>query len=113
MVVSSETPRISFTKPASDHESLSGVTLTLEVLRVLLVHKVRQISAIIKDHVQRLATRESIKGLLNAPRVLLLGLSLPGVHRDTSSSNSADRVSSTNNKDSASLLETYAAAAWS
>lgn len=88
------------------------LTLTLEVLRVLLMHKVRQVSAIIKDHVQRLATRESGEGLLNAPCVLLLGFPLPSVHRDTSGSNSVDRVSSIS-CDVASLLETYAAAAWS
>ena len=52
-------------------------TLTLEVLRVLLVDQAGQVTSIIKDHVQRLAVGESGEGLFDTPKVFLLGLSLP------------------------------------
>ena len=48
----------------------------------------RQITTIIKDHVEGLAIREGIKGLLNTPSVLLLGLSFPSENWDACSSNS-------------------------
>lgn len=46
-----------------------------------------EITTIVQDHVQALATRESSKGLFNAPGILLLRLALPGKYRNTSSSN--------------------------
>ena len=52
----------------------------LDVLGELLVDKVGEVTSIVKDHVQGLAIRED-EGLLNAPDVLLIGLSLPRVHR--------------------------------
>lgn len=67
-------------------------SLTLQVLRVLLVNKGGQVSTIIKDHVEGLATGEGVEGLLNAPRVLLLGLALPCKNRDTSCSNAVERI---------------------
>ena len=46
--------------------------------------KVGEISPIVKDHVQGLAVGED-EGLLDAPDVLLVGLSLPGVDWHTDS----------------------------
>merc|ERR1719239_1633536 len=56
----------------------------LQVLWVLLVYQIGQVATIIKDHVEGLAVRED-NGLLNAPDILFIGLSLPGVDRDTTS----------------------------
>ena len=53
----------------------------LDVLGELLVDKVGEVTTIVEDHVQGLAIGED-EGLLNAPDVLLIGLSLPGVDRD-------------------------------
>jgi len=53
------------------------------------VDKVGKVTTIIEDKVERLLAREGGEGLLNAPEVLLLGLALPGVDRDTGSSNSS------------------------
>lgn len=50
---------------------------TLEQLGVLLVNERSQISSVIEDHVERLTVGESTDGLLKAPLVLLLSLSLP------------------------------------
>ena len=47
---------------------------------------VGQISSIVEDHVEGLSTRESGEGLLNAPAVLFLGLSLPSVDGNASGS---------------------------
>ena len=46
--------------------------------------KVGEISSVVKDHVQGLAVGED-EGLLDAPDVLLVGLSLPGVDWHTDS----------------------------
>ena len=43
-----------------------------------------KVTAIIENHVQGLTTREACDGLLDAPVVLLLGLALPRVDRNTS-----------------------------
>ena len=51
--------------------------LTIKKLRVLVVDDVGKITSIVKDHVQGLAIGEE-DGLLNAPDVLIVGLSLPG-----------------------------------
>ena len=46
-------------------------------LGVLVVDVVGEVTAVVKDHVEGLAIGEE-DGLLNAPDVLLVGLSLPG-----------------------------------
>ena len=46
------------------------------------MNKVGEVATIIKDHVEGLSIGED-KCLLNAPDVLLIGFSLPGIHRDT------------------------------
>ena len=51
----------------------------LDVLGELLVDKVGEVTSIVEDHVQGLAIGED-EGLLNAPDVLLISLSLPSVH---------------------------------
>ena len=58
-------------------------TLTLEVLRVLLVDQAGQVTSIIEDHVQGLSALERSEGLVDAPEVLLLGLTLPREHGNT------------------------------
>jgi hypothetical protein len=45
------------------------------------VNEVGEVTTVVKDHVERLAVREHDR-LLDAPLVLLLGLSLPGVDGD-------------------------------
>ena len=42
-----------------------------------------QVTTIVQDHVKRLVAGESSQSLIDAPKVLLLGLALPGEHRDT------------------------------
>ena len=54
----------------------------LKVLGVLLVDEVGEVTTVVEDHVEGLAVRED-EGLLNAPDVLLVCLSLPGVDWDT------------------------------
>lgn len=49
-----------------------------EVLRVLGVDQVGEVTSVVEDHVEWLSILED-DGLLNAPFVLLIGLSLPGV----------------------------------
>lgn len=44
---------------------------------------VGEVATVVQDHVQGLAILEN-EGLLNAPNVLLLSLTLPGINRDTS-----------------------------
>ena len=53
--------------------------------------KVGEISSVVKDHVQGLAVGED-EGLLDAPDVLLVGLSLPGVDRDATSCHGGCRM---------------------
>lgn len=61
--------------------------LTLEVLRVLLVNHVCQVTPIIKYHVQRLSISKAGYGLLYAPLIFLLALTFPREDRDSSRSN--------------------------
>jgi hypothetical protein len=61
---------------------LKGI-ITGEELGVLLVDEVGQITSIIEDHVEGLATRESGNGLIDAPEVFFLGFTLPGEDGDT------------------------------
>ena len=61
---------------------------TLEILRVLFVDEGREVTAIIKNHVEALAIGEGSEGLLNTPSVFFLSLTLPGIDRDAGSSNS-------------------------
>jgi hypothetical protein len=58
-----------------------------QVLGILFVDKVGQVSAIIEDHVEWLSTRESSKSLLDAPQIFLLSLAFPRVNRNTSDCN--------------------------
>lgn len=58
----------------------------------LFVDHVGQITSIIQDHVEGLAFGESLQGLLNAPKVFLLGLALPGVDGDTGGGNGSGGV---------------------
>lgn len=60
-----------------------GRDLTSEVLRVLVVNEGREVSTIVKNHVQGLVAGEGSQSLLNAPQVLFLGLALPCEHRNT------------------------------
>jgi hypothetical protein len=48
-----------------------------EELGVLVVDEVGQITSVVEDHVEGLTIGE-VDGLLNAPDVLLIGLTLPG-----------------------------------
>lgn len=52
----------------------------LQVFRELGVNEIGEVASIVQDHVQRLAIGED-QHLLHAPVVLLLGLTLPGIHR--------------------------------
>lgn len=51
-----------------------------------------EISTVIEDHVEWLAVWESAEGLLDTPEVFLIGLTLPGVDWDTSSSDSSSSM---------------------
>jgi hypothetical protein len=62
---------------------LGDTTDVLQQLRVLGVDQLGEVTSVIEDQVEGLAVREGLKGLLNAPKVLLLGLALPGVDGDT------------------------------
>ena len=53
--------------------------------------KVGEITAIIQDHVQRLAVGED-DCLLDTPHILFIGLTLPGVDWDTTGSNSSSSM---------------------
>merc|ERR1719500_173683 len=57
---------------------------SLDVLGELLVDEVGEVASVVEDHVQGLAVGED-EGLLDAPDVLLVGLSLPGVDWHTDS----------------------------
>jgi len=61
-----------------------------EELRVLGVDQVGEVTSIIEDHVQGTLSEED--GLLNAPDVLLLSLSLPGIDGDTGGSDGSGGV---------------------
>lgn len=61
---------------------------TLDALQIVgetLMHQIGQITAVIQDHVQGLAIGEDER-LFNAPRVLLIGFTLPCIHWDSSGS---------------------------
>lgn len=58
----------------------------------LFVDHVGQVTSVIQDHVEGLAFGESLQGLLNAPKVFLLGLALPGVDGDTGSGDGSGSV---------------------
>lgn len=62
-----------------------------QVLWVLGVDQVGEVTSVVEDHVEWLSILEN-NGLLNAPLVLLVGLSLPGVDWDSGSSNSGSGV---------------------
>ena len=71
---------------------LLGETLDVsEVLGILLVDEVGEVTAVIEDHVEGLAVRED-DSLLDAPDVLLISLTLPGVDRDTAGGNGGSCV---------------------
>jgi hypothetical protein len=57
---------------------LRDTVAVLEHLRVLLVDKGGKITTVVEDQVKRLARGERGELLLEAPLVLLLGLTLPG-----------------------------------
>jgi len=71
---------------------LTQTEAVLQELGVLLVNKSGQISTIIEDEVKLGIVLESLELLLNAPKVLLLGLTLPGENGNTSSSDSGSSV---------------------
>ena len=53
-----------------------------EELWVFLVNMVGEVTTVVENHVQRLATSETLDGLVDTPDVLLLGLTLPGEDGD-------------------------------
>jgi len=57
----------------------------IEELRVFLVNVVGEVTTVVEDHVQRLATGETLDSLVNTPDVFLLGLTLPGEDGNASS----------------------------
>ena len=63
---------------------------TAKVLGELLVDEGGKVTTIIQNHIKWLAIRESSERLLNAPLILLLGLTLPGEDRDTSRSDAVN-----------------------
>ena len=63
-----------------------------EKLRVLVVNEVCKVTTVIKDHVQGLATGKTLDGLVDTPKVFLLGLTLPGEDRDTGGSDGSGSV---------------------
>ena len=58
---------------------------------VPLVHNSSEISTVVHNHVEWLTVWEH-QGLLNAPDVLLVCLSLPGVYRDPAGSNGSGSI---------------------
>ena len=82
MVVSSEMPRMPEALVNLTGDTLPSQEPTFKILWELVVDQVCKVTSIVKDHIQRLAIRESSKGLFDAPSVLLLGLALPGEDRD-------------------------------
>ena len=63
-----------------------------EVLGVLVVDHGGQVSSVVQDQVERLVVGEGSEGLLNAPEVLLLSLTLPGKNGDTGSGDGSGGV---------------------
>lgn len=58
---------------------------------VFLVDEIGQVASVVEDHVEGLATWEE-DGLLDAPKVLLVGHSLPGIDGDTRGSDGGSGV---------------------
>jgi hypothetical protein len=56
-------------------------------MREFFMNNTRQITAIIKDHIEWLATRKSTESLLNTPVVLFLSLAFPGKNWNTGRGN--------------------------
>ncbi len=54
-------------------------TQTCKQFGVFLMHQIGQVSTVVQDHVERLTVLE-VDGLLYAPHILFIGLSLPGIH---------------------------------
>jgi hypothetical protein len=71
---------------------LGDTVAVLEHLRVLLVDKGGKITAVVEDQVERLARGERGELLLEAPLVLLLGLTLPGEDGGTTGGNGSSGV---------------------
>ena len=71
---------------------LGDTIAVLELLGVLVVDEVGEVTTVIEDEVELLAVLEGGKLLLQAPVVLLLGLTLPGEDGDTGSSNGGSGV---------------------
>jgi len=55
------------------------------------MHKIGEITTIIQDHVERLAIGED-DSLLDTPNILFISLTLPGVHWNTTGSNSSSSM---------------------
>jgi hypothetical protein len=62
---------------------------TLKVLWVLLVDDICQVPSIVKDHIKMLAAGKSSKGLLNAPVIFFLCLTLPCKNGNSGRSNTS------------------------
>jgi hypothetical protein len=71
---------------------LGKTVAVLKLLWVLLVNEGGQVTTVVQDHVQLLAILEGVELLLNAPDVLLLGLTLPGEDWDAGGSNGGSGV---------------------
>ena len=56
-----------------------------EEFRVLFVNVASEVTTIVEDHVQRLATSETFDSLVDAPVVFLISLTLPGEDGDAGS----------------------------
>ena len=70
---------------------LQPTVLACQEVGESLVHGSSEISSVVHNHVQWLAIREH-QGLLNAPDVLLVCLSLPGIDRDATGSNGSGGI---------------------
>ena len=71
---------------------LGKTEAALELFRVLGVDERSQVTTVVEDEVELLAILEGSELLVQAPVVLLLGLTLPGEDRDTGSSDSSGSV---------------------
>lgn len=89
-MVSSDKPRIPAYKIRKDHNTKRPNQLTAKVLGVFVVDKGSEVTAVVEDHVEWLVTLEGTKGLLDAPVVFLLGLTLPRVNRHASSGDAGE-----------------------
>lgn len=71
---------------------LGNAEAVLELLGVLVVDEVGQVTAVVENQVELLAVLESAQLLLQAPVVLLLGLALPGKDGDARGGNGSSGV---------------------